>query len=226
MKPPEPHQSPQQLRSAEAALLAALPPPIRTLAARGVVRRYKPHTVLIQEGDHGDTVFVVLSGNLRIYCSDTTGREITLALYGPGEYVGEMSLDGASRSASVVTESEALCAVVTGQTLLKHLAEDPAFAMELIRRLIRRARLATDSARSLALLGAYARFAKLFDQLAVAQADGTRLIAHPMTHQDIALRVGCSREMISILLKDLVGGGYLRVTKKQYVLLRALPERW
>lgn len=199
---------------------------MRELAAKGLIRRYKAHTILIEEGDRGSTVFVVLTGRLRIYCSDYSGHEITLALYGPGEYVGEMSLDGGARSASVATETDCACAVVTGQTLRQHLAQDPAFAMELIQRLIRRARLATDSARSLALLGAYARFAKLFDELAVRRPDGTRLIAQHMTHQHIAQRVGCSREMISILLKDLVNGGYLCLQQRQYVLLKNLPERW
>ena len=214
-------------RKSEADLLAALPAPVRTLAAAGLIRHFKAHTVLIHEGDRGSTVFVVLSGKLRIYCSDYTGREITLAFYGPGEYVGEMSLDKGPRSASVVTEEDSLCAVVTGTILRKHLAHEPAFAMELILRLIRRARLATESARSLALLDAYGRVAKLFDELGVRQRDGTRIISQPMTHLDIAERVGCSREMIGMLLKDLVGGGYLSVQKKkQYVVLKPLPERW
>ncbi len=137
-----------------------------------------------------------------------------------------MSLDGGLRSASVATDAESTCAVVTGRALCEHLAQDPVFTMEMIHRLIRRARLATDSARSLALLGTYARFAKLFGELAVRQDDGTRLIAQRMTHQDIAQRVGCSREMISILLKDLEKGGYLRVQRQRYVLLQNLPERW
>ena len=217
---------PQKKLPSEADLLAVLLQPVREFAAQGLIRRYKAHTILIEEGDLSDTVFVVLTGTLRIYCSDYSGREITLALYGPGEYVGEMSLDGGPRSASVVTESECVCSVVAGQTLRNHLAQVPVFALEMIRRLIRRARLATNSARSLALLGAYARFVKLFDELALLQRDGTRLIAQHLTHQQIAQRVGCSREMISILLKDLANGGYLELRQRQYVLLKHLPERW
>jgi len=85
---------------ADADLLAALPAPLRELAAQGTVRHYRTNTTLIEEGDRGDALFVVLSGSLRIFCADPNGREITLAIYGPGEYVGEMSLDGGARSAS------------------------------------------------------------------------------------------------------------------------------
>ena len=106
-------------------LLAVLPAPLRDLAAKGAMRHYRANTTLIQEGDRGDTLFVVLSGSLRIFCSDPNGREITLAIYGPGEYVGEMSLDGGPRSASVCTEEASVCAVVSGESLRQHLAANP-----------------------------------------------------------------------------------------------------
>src|SRR4030066_163959 len=70
-------------RFADADLLAVLPAPLRDLAAQGVVRRYRANTTLIEEGDRGDTLFVVLGGSLRIFCADPNGKEITLAIYGP-----------------------------------------------------------------------------------------------------------------------------------------------
>lgn len=212
--------------SADADLLAALPAPLRDLAAQGTIRRYRANTTLIEEQDRGDTLFIVLSGSLRIYCADPNGREITLAIYGPGEYVGEMSLDGGPRSASVAAEEASVCAVVTGLTLRQHLAANPEFTLELIRRLIRRTRLATESARSLALLDAYGRLARLLDSLAVARADGTRVVVQRLTHREISQRIGCSRELVSRLLKDLQQGGYLVVEAQRYTLLRKLPAKW
>ena len=216
----------QRLSVADPDLLASLPTPLRALAAQGTVRHYRKNTTLIEEGDRGDTLFVVLHGSLRIYCADPGGREITLAIYGPGEYVGEMSLDGTARSASVATEEASVCAVVTGHTLRQHLAVNPEFTLELIQRLIRRARLATESARSLGLLDAYGRLVRLFDTLAVAGADGRRSIAQRLTHKDIAQRIGCSRELVSRLLKDLQQGGYIAVEAQRYMLLRKLPAKW
>ena len=216
----------REIPTSVADLLAALPEPLRELAAQGAVRRYRANTTLIEEGDRGDTLFVVLRGSLRIFCADPEGREITLAIYGTGEYVGEMSLDGGVRSASVATEEASVCAVVTGLSLRQHLSANPEFTLELIQRLIRRTRLATESARSLALLDAYGRLVRLLDGLAVARADGMRLVEQRLTHQDIAQRIGCSRELVSRLLKDLQKGGYIAHEAKRYTLLRKLPAKW
>ena len=219
-------KTPAAPAESDQALVKALPPLIRALAVKGILRRYRAKTTLIEEGDHGDTLFVVVSGLLRIYCSDARGHEITLALYGPGEYVGEMSLDGAPRTASVATETASLCATVSGQALRQHLAENPAFALELITRLIRRTRLATESARSMALLDAYGRLTRLFDGLAVTAADGARRIEQKLTHLAISQRIGCSRELVSRILKDLETGGYISGKNHQYDLLRTFPSRW
>ncbi|NDZ13332.1 Crp/Fnr family transcriptional regulator [Variovorax sp. WS11] len=206
--------------------LAELPPQIQKLAALGVQRRYRKHAMLIEEGDQGGTVYIVLSGRLRAFVSDARGREVTLGLHGPGEYVGEMSLDGGPRSASVQAMGSTLCAVVTRETMLRHLALDPELARELIIRLIRRARLATESARSMALLDVYSRLRLLLEGRAEAQADGTRVVIERLTHQAIASEIGCSREMVSRLLKDLENGGYLLVQHRTLILQRPLPQRW
>src|SRR4051812_37941040 len=92
---------------------AALPPHVQKLAALGMQRRYRSNTLLIEEGDEGSLIYIVLSGRLRAFVSDSRGREVTLALHGPGEYVGEMSLDGGRRSASVQAAEPTVCAVVT-----------------------------------------------------------------------------------------------------------------
>ena len=164
----------------------ALPPHVQKLAELGVQRRYRTRSLLIQEGDEGSVIFVILSGRLRAFVSDSRGREVTLALHGPGEYVGEMSLDGGRRSASVEAAEPSVCAVVTRETLLRHIASDPEFTMALILRLIRRARLATESARNMALLDVYSRLKRLLETRSEAQPDGTRRITERLTHQAMA----------------------------------------
>lgn len=203
-----------------------LPPAVLKLAALGVQRRYRTHTLLIQEGDAGDTIYVVLSGRLRAYVSDARGREITLGHHGPGDYVGEMSLDGGLRSASVQAAEPTVCAVLTRETMLRHLARDPEFALELVVRLIRRARLATESTRSIALLDVYSRLKRLLEERAQTQPDGSRCIAERLTHQAIASEIGCSREMVSRLMKDLRAGGFLLLHSRKLWLAKELPHRW
>jgi CRP/FNR family transcriptional regulator, cyclic AMP receptor protein len=206
--------------------LTALPAPLRTLASRGVPHRYPKDTLLIHEGDHSDTLFIILSGRVKAFSTDERDREIVYGIYGPGEYLGEMSLDGGPRSASVKTLEKTECVVITRHTLREHIAANPEFAFELLARVIHRARMATQSAKSMALLDVYGRVVGLFNGLAVAQPDGTVLINDRLTHQEIASRVGCSREMVSRLMKDLEIGGYITGSSNSYRVLRALPPRW
>lgn len=201
--------------------LQALPPPLRLLAARGLSRSYRRGVVLIEEGSVGDNLYLIVSGSLRAFSSDTRGREITYGVYGPGEYVGEMSLDGGPRSASVITEEGCRLVLVTRASLLTHISEHPEFAFELLTKVIRRARAATLSTKQLALNDVYGRLKSLVD---ASTGDGRHL---ELTHQGMAQRLGCSREMVSKLVKDLELGGYLkRVAAGEYQRLKNLPARW
>jgi CRP/FNR family cyclic AMP-dependent transcriptional regulator len=199
---------------------------LRGLAAHGDVRRYRKGTVVIHEGDTGDTVFVLLSGRVKIYCTDARDKEITFGMFGAGEYFGEMALDGGPRSASVITLETCDCAVVSRLKLRAFIAQHPEFAFELLSKLIRRLRLATRDARNLAFIDVYGRLTQCLQDLATPQPDGTRRIAERLTHQDIASRAGCSREMVSRILKDLVNGGYVRMVDRRIVLVGKLPQRW
>lgn len=203
------------------------PDALRDLVARGDIRRYRKGTLLIQEGDLGDTLFIILSGRLRAFSSGERDREITYGVYGRGEYLGEMSLDGGPRSASVITLEASTCAVVTRRTLESFVAERPEFAFELLAKVIRRARAATVSARQLALNDVYGRLKALLESLADEQPDGSRVLSEKLTHQEMANRLGCSREMVSRQLKDLENGEFIAVRDSGFIaLLRPLPARW
>ena len=202
-------------------------PRIRRLAERGTVRQYRRGTVLMEEGDPGATLLVVLSGRLRAYAAGgTSGREITYGVYGPGDLVGEMALDGGPRSASVATVAPSACSVIGRDVVRAFIADEPEFAFDLLSRVIDRARRATQSARSLALTDAYGRLTELLTDLARPGGDGAPRIVERLTHQDIAQRIGCSREMVSRLLKDLETGGYIDVRERWIWLLKPLPARW
>ena len=208
------------------ALIRALPASLQALAAQGALRHYRKGALLVEEGSAGDSIYVLLAGRIRAFSCDLRGREITYGEYGPGDYVGEMSLDGGPRSASVEALVPSLCALVTRQTLLAHIASEPGFALELLAKVIRRARAATLSARQMALEDAYGRLKALLEAAAEPQADGTRLVRERMTHREIAARLGCSREMVSRLLKDLMEGGYVATAGDGLRLLQPLPARW
>lgn len=199
---------------------------LRELANLGVERSYRKGSILIHEEDTGDTLFIILSGQVKIYCTDKADKEITFGVFGAGEYFGEMALDGGVRSASVATLQATTCALVTRTTLLGFIAKHPEFALTLLSKVINRLRMATSSARSLAFIDVYGRLRACLTELARAQPDGTQRIQERITHQEIASRAGCSREMVSRILKDLENGGYIRIEKRVIVLVNKLPARW
>jgi CRP/FNR family transcriptional regulator, cyclic AMP receptor protein len=95
-----------------ANLIAALPESLRPLAQRGIQRRYPRGAVLINEGDRGDTLYILLQGRLRVYGSSAVAdREVLYGYCNAGEYVGEMGLDGGERSASVAAVEPCICAL-------------------------------------------------------------------------------------------------------------------
>lgn len=123
---------------------------LSALARRGVQRSFEPGATLIREGDHGDSLFILLSGRLRVHgAGSTAGSEVTFGHCEPGDYVGEMGLDGGARSASVTAITTSVCAVVNRQALLDHLREDPGFALAMMGKVIRRIRATSKALRRL-----------------------------------------------------------------------------
>ena len=209
------------------ALIAALPPSLAGLASRGVVHAYRKGAVIIEEGQQGDTLYIVLAGRLRAFSTNLSqSREIIYGTYGPGEYVGEMSLDGGSRAASVMAVEPSVCAIVTRTTVEAYIAEQPAFAFELLAKVIGRARAATLSARQLALNDVYGRIKSLLEQLAGAPPAPGWVTLGRISQREMAARVGCSHEMVSRVMKDLETGGHVEVGRVDLRVRLPLPARW
>jgi CRP/FNR family cyclic AMP-dependent transcriptional regulator len=78
----------------------------------------------------------------------------------------------------------------------------------------------------MATLDVYGRLVRRLEALAVDDGTGRRRVPERTTHAMLASEIGCSREMVSRLLKDLTGGGYVAVEDRRLVLLKALPRSW
>ena len=207
-------------------LVAQLEPAIARLAARGIVRSYRKNTIILNEGEVGDSLFVLLQGQVKVYATDENGREITYGTIHAGAYFGEMSLDGGPRSASVMTLEPSLCSLISRAAVAQHLAEEPAFAFALVTQVIRRARAATETARQMALLDVYGRVIHTLEGQQGPATTHEPVQLTQITHQQIASRVGASREMVSRLLKDLEKGGYVELGIKRITLKKKLPAHW
>jgi len=198
---------------------------LREIASSGVVRQFPKNVVLINEGDQGDSLFIVVSGRVKVFASSAAGKEVVIDFHGPGEYVGEMALDGAPRSASVVTVEPTTCAVVSRGQFRDFILAHPDFALHLIERLIKRLRYTTENVKSLALTDVYGRLVRVLLSLA-QEREGQVVVAEKLTQQDIAERIGASRDMVSRVMKDLVEGGYLAIEDRTIRILKKLPPAW
>jgi len=201
------------------------PEDLAEISKRGVPRLFRERTVLVTEGEKTNALYIIVEGRVRAYVSDANGREAVLSVMGPGEYFGEVAFDDGPRSASVVTLEPCQLIVVPRAEFEEFLDENPAFRAHFINKLIGRIRTLTQNVRSLALMDAYGRVARLLLESAVTK-DGEQFVPERFTQADIASRVGCSREMVSRIFKDLVAGHYISVEPDRIVINRKPPAHW
>ena len=207
-------------------LREVLPPKLlEEIGAIAATRAFARNAIIVSEGDETDSLYVLLAGRVKVFLADAQGREVTLNQLGPGEYFGEVTLDGGPRSASVMALEETRCAVVKRSELLALVERQPEFALHMVRKLAHRVRDLSENVRSLALMDVYGRVARLLLELA-EEREGRLVIGEALTHRDIASRVGASREMISRIFSDLSEGGYVRKEAGQLVIMRKPPPRW
>ena len=197
---------------------------LRALSAHSSEQTFQKNTVIVNEGDQSSSIFIILSGRVKVFLRNADGREMVINVLGPREYFGEMVIDEGPRSASVETLETCRFMIITKADFKALVTADPDFALKLINRLMRRVRALTENIRSLALLDVYGRVARLLLELATEQ-DGRLVVTEKLTQQDIAERVGASREMISRIFKDLLAGGYISIENRQIIINRDLPER-
>ena len=204
-----------------------LPPElIRLLAQQSGVRRFGPDERIIEEGEFSDTLYILISGQLKVFTHGPKDRELVYNVLEPGEIFGEMFLDGEPRSASVKATIDSECLIIAGNRIRELMRAHPDFAEYLMMKLISRVRQATKTIRSLAMDGVYVRTVAFLDEMAITE-DGSRRIPASVTQAEIAGRIGATREMVNHVIRDLTRGGFIsREGRRQMVILKKLPSRW
>ncbi len=191
----------------------------------GTVRQFAAAAIILNEGDDTRSLYIVLEGRVRMYAFDDHGREFVISEAGPGDYFGELALDGGNRSLSVQTLEPTRCCIVPGDAMRQFLIDEPDFVLHLLSKLMRQVRRLTDQLKSLALEDVYRRVVHLLTELSEADG-GRRVLRHKLTQQDIADRVGSSREMVNRIMKELNVGGYVSTDASQHLVIhRNLPPR-
>src|SRR5690348_9502546 len=191
-----------------------------------VSRRSAPRgTTIMAGGDATDSLYIVLSGRLKVMMSDSDGKEVILTILGPGEFFGEMGLiDDEPRSASVVSIEPCELLSITKRDFKRCLAENFEMAMAVMRGLVKRLREADRKIGSLALLDVYGRVARLLPDMA-ENVNGEKMVTRRLSKQDIAKMVGASREMVTKVMKDLQTSGYIEVQGATILLHDTKPQQ-
>ena len=194
-------------------------------ALAGVARQITAERgeLIVSQGSAGEGLYIVARGQIRVYLSDETGKEIILGLEGPGAIFGEIAvLDGEPRSASVAAMERTELLMIEGREFRQLLEVHTGLSLGVIAALAGMIRKLTDATQGLALQSAYRRLvARLYER--AVEEDGQTVIPERLTHQLLADMIGCSREMVSRIMSDLAKGGYLRTEGKRWIIERKLP---
>ncbi len=204
--------------------LGALAPEDREALASSVThRRFRKGDILFQREDDGQALFIVESGGVRIYFPGVQGSDLTLAVFGPGDFFGELSLlDGRPRSASAVATLDTLVLALERSDFIALLTSRPAAALSVLEVVSWRLRDADEMASDLAFLDVGARLAKKLLDLAGSHGktvpSGT-LLDLPLTQEELANMIGVTRESVNRNLGEFRRLGLMSNQGRKFVIL-------
>jgi CRP-like cAMP-binding protein len=176
------------------------------------------------EGEPGDSLYIVLAGKVKIGRHAPDGRENMLAIMGPSDMFGELSIfDPGPRTATAVAVTDVRLARLRHTSLREWMSNRPQIAEQLLRVLARRLRRTNDALADLIFTDVPGRVAKNLLQMAqrfgTREADGSLRVTHDLTQEELAQLVGASRETVNKALADFAARGWLRLEGKSVVLL-------
>jgi CRP-like cAMP-binding protein len=178
---------------------------------------------LFKEGDAGDRLFVVVEGKLKLGTSSGDGRENLLSILGPGDMFGELSLfDPGPRTATATAVTDARVLALANDQVIGWVTAHPQVSLQLFKRLARRLRRTNEVLADLVFADVPGRVAKaimdLGERFGTKKDDGLH-VNHELTQEELAQRVGASRETVNKALADFAGRGWVRLEPRAVVVL-------
>ncbi|SEP65884.1 Crp/Fnr family transcriptional regulator [Microlunatus flavus] len=179
--------------------------------------------ILFREGETEDRLYVVVAGKIKLGRSGSAGRENLLAVLGPGQMFGELSVfDPGPRSSTATAVTAAEVRVLEHDELMDWLAGHPEVARSLLGQLAARLRRANDVVADLVFSDVPGRVAKQLLELARRfgdrKDDGVH-VHHDLTQEELAQLVGASRETVNKALADFAARGWIRLEPRSVTLL-------
>lgn len=194
----------------------------RHVEAQAVARTVRAGEAVFRQGDRHEGIYVILSGAVRVFYTAPSGREITLAYWSPGNFVGGPELYGQALhvwSGMAVRDAELLG--LRGEQVRRLVREVPAFASNLVEALVEKSRCFSAVIRMLGTRSVTGRLAHLL--LAIGSFDATPtprglLLGRPLTHEELAKMVGATRQWVSTSLERFRAQGLVEVRRHRIVL--------
>jgi CRP-like cAMP-binding protein len=179
--------------------------------------------VLFAEGEPGDRMYIILEGKVKLGQTSGDGRESLLAVLGPGEMFGELSLfDPGPRTSTATALTDAMVLGLGHPQLRPWLAGRPEVAEALLQALARRLRRTNEAMADLVFSDVPGRVAKalmdLGEKFGTVTPDGL-MVTHDMTQEELAQLVGASRETVNKALADFAQRGWIRLESRQVLIL-------
>jgi CRP-like cAMP-binding protein len=179
--------------------------------------------ILFHEGEFGDHLFLILEGKVKLGHASTDGRESLMAVLGPGEMFGELSLfDPGLRAATATALTQARVLRLGNTQLMPWLAGRPEVAAALLQALARRLRRTNEAMADLVFSDVPGRVAKALMELGEkfgTLIPGGLLVTHDMTQEELAQLVGASRETVNKALADFAQRGWISLESRQVLIL-------
>jgi CRP/FNR family transcriptional regulator, cyclic AMP receptor protein len=210
---------------AETFLEALTPDEAADLRASGRERHYDTNLALFHEGDDAGSVIVLLAGRAKITLLSSSGREVIVAVRGPGDLLGELAaLIDAPRSATVVTIEQVDALIVSGSAFAAFLERNPRVALAILRIVADRLLYAEVQEVQFAthdVVGRVAhRLAELTERYGVASAEGIVLDV-PLSQEELASWTGASREAVNKALQVLRSLHMIETGRRRLTVLDA-----
>ncbi|MEZ5118039.1 MAG: Crp/Fnr family transcriptional regulator [Candidatus Nanopelagicales bacterium] len=186
-------------------------------------RRIDKGTIIFTEGEPGDRMYVITDGKVKLGHTSADGRESLLAVLGPGEIFGELSLfDPGPRTATATALTDVVVRGLGHEALRPWLTGRPEVAEALLAALARRLRRTNDAMADLVFSDVPGRVAKalldLGDKFGAVTPEGL-LVTHDMTQEELAQLVGASRETVNKALADFVQRGWIKLESRSVLLV-------
>jgi CRP/FNR family cyclic AMP-dependent transcriptional regulator len=194
------------------------------VAALFRVRRYPKDAILVSEGDLLGFFSIILEGRVKFFWRDDGGRQVDVAVVGPGEDFAAQALSREPMLTSIIAIEPVRLAAIPLDDFEQLLLRHPPLALAYVKRVVTLFRRTTAARRSFAMETVYGRVIELL--LGSASATDGGLVTERFTHVEIGQRVGATREMVGRVLRELARGGYIEADRGRFIVRRRPPRHW